>query len=210
MMKMDGTIAMFRYWNRLRAGRPAPSRSEIDPTTIRKWLPDIFILEFDDARSVRFRLAGTRICSVFGHELRHTHFRDLWDFNDRVTISALAETSLNQQATIVMDARAGTGQAHETDFELLILPLHAGPGLPQTIGLLSANKRPFWLGSHPVAQLSLQGARLVDPDAIPILDIGTCAPSLSPDTLDPAGERGARRVRHLVVHDGGRPKDADD
>ncbi|MHB2265516.1 PAS domain-containing protein [Aliihoeflea sp. PC F10.4] len=210
MMRLHGTIAMFRYWNMLRAGRPAPSRAEIDPTAIRKWLPDIFILEFDDDRSVQFRLAGTRLCSIFGKELRHTHFRDLWSFDDRVTVSALVEASLNQQATIVMDVRAGTGDGHEADFELLLLPLHAGPGLPRTIGLVTTEEQPFWLGSHPVMDLRLHGARLVDPDAIPILDIGARTPSLAPDMFEPADERGARRVRHLVVHDGGKSKDADD
>ncbi len=210
MMRMDGTIAMFRYWNMLRAGRPAPSRAEIDPTAIRKWLPDIFILEFDEARSVRFRLAGTRLCSVFGHELRHTHFRDLWRFEDRVTMSALVETSLNQQATIVVDARAGTNQGREADFELLLLPLHTDPGVQRTIGLLCADDRPFWLGSHPVAQLDLHGAQLIDPDAIPLRDIGARTPSLAPDTIEPTETSGARRVRHLVVHDGGRSSSADD
>lgn len=210
MTRTEGTIAMFRYWNMLRAGRPAPSRPEIDPTAIRRWLPDIFILEFDDARSVRFRLAGTRLCSAFGRELRHMHFRDLWSFDDRVTISALSEASLNQAATIVADARARTSQGHEANFEALLLPLDAGSGRPRTIGLLSTDETPFWLGSHPVRQLDLLAARLIDPDAVPMLDFGSRAPNLAPDALHEPQPKGVRRVRHLVVHDGGRRGNADD
>ena len=32
-MKEEGSIALFQYWNRLRDGRPAPKRTEIEPSS---------------------------------------------------------------------------------------------------------------------------------------------------------------------------------
>ena len=46
-MKQDGSIALFQYWNRLRDGRPAPKRTEIEPADIKTLLADTFILEKD-------------------------------------------------------------------------------------------------------------------------------------------------------------------
>ena len=40
-MKQEGTIALFQYWNRLRDGRPAPRRTEIEPADIKSLLPVI-------------------------------------------------------------------------------------------------------------------------------------------------------------------------
>ncbi len=43
-MKLNGSIALFQYWNRLRDGRPAPKRSEVEPADIKSLLADTFIL----------------------------------------------------------------------------------------------------------------------------------------------------------------------
>lgn len=201
-MKKDGTIAMFRYWNMLRAGRPAPFRTEIDPTAIKGRLPDTFILEFDDANELRFRLAGTNVCAVFGRELRHLPFAEIWRADDREAIGALARATLTQDAVVLAEAHGTSRQGRDASFEMLLLPLDAGPGRPRAIGLATPLDRPFWIGAHAIADLELGEARLIDPDASPALDIGAQAPSLAPDVLEPADR--ARRVRHLVVLDGGR------
>ena len=59
-MKDQKTIDLFLYWNRLRDGRPAPRRNEIEPADIRSLLGDTFILEEDARGQAVFRLAGTR------------------------------------------------------------------------------------------------------------------------------------------------------
>ncbi|MBE0702443.1 MAG: PAS domain-containing protein, partial [Afipia sp.] len=46
-MKQNGSIQLFQYWNRLRNGRPAPKRTEIEPSDIKSLLADTFILEKD-------------------------------------------------------------------------------------------------------------------------------------------------------------------
>jgi hypothetical protein len=63
-MKLDGSIALFQYWDRLRAGRLAPKRTEIEPADIKTLLADTFILEKDARGEAVFRLAGTRLCAT--------------------------------------------------------------------------------------------------------------------------------------------------
>ena len=68
-MNLNGTIALFQYWNRLRDGRPAPRRTEVEPADIKTLLADTFILEKDTRGEAVFRLAGTRLCAIYGREL---------------------------------------------------------------------------------------------------------------------------------------------
>lgn len=203
-MKKDGTIAMFRYWNVLRAGRPVPHRAEIDPIAIKNRLPDTFILEFDEHRALRFRLAGTNICAIFARELRHLPFSQIWCPEDRTTIGALAEATLQQRTIVLTEAEARTGQGRCVPFEILLLPLDGGPDMPRAIGIVSPLTRPFWMGSHPIVELELISSLIIDPDAMPI-NVGHDAPSLAPDSLETSDmQLPLRRVRHLVVLNGGK------
>lgn len=204
-MKKDGTIAMFQYWNSLRAGRPAPFRHELDPTAIKNRLSDTFILEFDDSRMLQFRLAGTNVCSMFGMELRHQPFARIWQASDQQTVAQLAEATLLEHAVVFAEVEGCSRQGRRAAFELLLLPLDGGPGMPRAIGIVSALTRPFWLGAHPIVDLELISARIVDPDPLPALDVVQDAPSLAPEKLEPAEHGGTtRRVRHLLVLDGGK------
>jgi hypothetical protein len=76
-MQQEATIALFQYWNRLRGGRPVPLRSEIEPADIKRLLADTFILEADGRDEAIFRLAGTRLCAVYGRELKGFAFPSL-------------------------------------------------------------------------------------------------------------------------------------
>jgi hypothetical protein len=56
----------FLYWRRKAAGRPMPSRSDIDPTEISKLLPDVMLVERLDNGRYRYRLIGTENASAHG------------------------------------------------------------------------------------------------------------------------------------------------
>ena len=69
-MKHQATRDLYAYWQQLRRGRTAPDRSEIEPADIRHLLGHTFILEVVSRREFRFRLAGTRVCALFGREMK--------------------------------------------------------------------------------------------------------------------------------------------
>ena len=81
-MKREASVNLFQYWNRLRDGRRAPRRTEIEPADIKMLLGDTFILETDSRGEAVFRLAGTRLCAIYGQELKGCAFASLWNERD--------------------------------------------------------------------------------------------------------------------------------
>src|SRR5881628_908201 len=65
-VKHASSRLLYGYWNALRGSRAAPDRGDIEPGGMRRALGDSFILAFDAADDHLFRLAGTRICGLFG------------------------------------------------------------------------------------------------------------------------------------------------
>ncbi len=98
-MKHKTSSALFGYWDSVRGHRMAPQRFEIDPSKISALLPYTFILERRDAETFSFRLAGTRMCDIFGHELRGTNFLDGWETIDRLPLLRQF-SSLTRQGTV--------------------------------------------------------------------------------------------------------------
>ena len=58
-MKHPSSRALYAYWDKLRAGRAAPERGELDPGAIRSILGDVMILEVGGPHRYAVRLAGT-------------------------------------------------------------------------------------------------------------------------------------------------------
>ncbi|WEX07069.1 PAS domain-containing protein [Chelativorans sp. AA-79] len=209
-MFQDGSIELFQYWNHLRRGRPAPHRTEIAPGQIKTLLPDTFILERDELGSVLFRLAGTRMCSTYGRELKGHSFTALWSEKDRQAIARLVRRALADKSVLFITFEGLGRDDRRNAFELLILPVEGGDDHPRALGTVQPIQKPFWLGAEPILENALESFRVIDPDREPLLLSSRKAltvPSLLPDsealTETLAGVNG-RRIRHLVVFDGGR------
>jgi len=208
-MKQDGSIDLFHYWNRLRNGRPAPRRTEIEPADIKSLLADTFILERDTRGEAVFRLAGTRLCATYGRELKGFSFPSLWRDKDQRLIARLAHDVFHGKAVAVIafEGRSRTGRA--VAFELLLLPLEGGLENPRALGIVTPCRRPFWLGTDPIAEASIESIRVLDPDREPMFlknRPAVTVPSLEPsDSVlsEAARVMGGRRIRHLVVLKGG-------
>jgi hypothetical protein len=209
-MKQDGSIALFHYWNRLRRGRPAPKRTEIEPADIKTLLADTFILERDTRNEAVFRLAGTRLCGIYGRELRGFSFPSLWLEKDQRLVARLVHGVFEANNVVVITFEGVSRNGRANPFEMIILPLDGGVDNQRCLGAVSAALRPFWLGADPIVEAQIDSVRVVDPDREPIFlknrpAIGV--PALSPGELPPSRDReasGLRRIRHLVVLNGGR------
>jgi len=210
-MKQDGSIALFQYWNRLRTGRPAPKRTEIEPADIKTLLSDTFILERDTRGEAVFRLAGTRICATYGRELTGFSFPSLWRARDQRLIARSARGVFEDNNVVVIAFDGVSRNARSNPFEMIVLPLDGGIDNPRCLGAISAVEKPFWLGADPIVDAAVESMRVVDPDREPMflnnrpaIDVPALAPNELPsDEID--GKPGRpRRIRHLVVLDGGR------
>lgn len=210
-MKQQGSIELFQYWDRLRDGRPAPKRTEIEPADIKALLADTFILEKDARGEAVFRLAGTRLCATFGRELKGFTFSSLWLSKDERVVARLAHGAFLAKSVVVISLDGVSRNGRVNSFELLLLPLDGGVDHPRALGAMTPAERPFWLGADPIVECRITSLRVVDPDREPLFlknRPAVSVPSLAP-TLDEeesrirVGEQG-RRIRHLLVFDGGR------
>src|SRR5471030_2900794 len=95
-MKHASTKALFDYWNEKRGTRLAPERADIDPGAIRHALGDTFMLAADFVDQLRFRLSGTRVCALFGREMKGEEFQALWNETSRAQIENLL-TVVNEE-----------------------------------------------------------------------------------------------------------------
>ncbi len=122
-MKQASSRELFGYWTARRGKRPAPERGEIEPSAIRRALGDVFILEFERHQGHPFRLAGTRVCALFGRELKNQPLLDLWDAQSRLALANLLDTIADEANGVVAAARGRTPEGWVQDVELVLLPL---------------------------------------------------------------------------------------
>ena len=88
-VRLATTRLLFAHWDRLRGERAAPTRGDIDPAHLRSFLADVFMLDAKPWQEGRIRLAGTRVCALFGHELKGQRLPELWFECERAEISRL-------------------------------------------------------------------------------------------------------------------------
>src|SRR5690606_12319982 len=136
--------ALYAYWDRLRGGRAAPERSELDPGAIRTLLGDVFLLEFAGANRYLVRLAGTRICTLLGHEWKSRPFAVPFAAEDRPELQALLDGVSNAAVPAVAGITAETQDGRHLDLEMLVLPLrHRGRTNARLLGSLATGKWPY-------------------------------------------------------------------
>lgn len=155
-MKHAASRELYAYWDERRGKRPAPGRAEIEPGAIRHILSDAFILGIDAAAAHPFRLAGTRICALFGRELKNEPFIGLWAAASQPTIADLIRILETEQIGTVAGITAQNADGDPIDLELLLLPLSSPrPSLSRALGILAPLKTPKWLGVSPIGALNL-------------------------------------------------------
>ncbi len=190
-MKHSSIREVFDYWNERRGRRPAPERADIEPAAIRRVLADTFILAFEPGRGHPFRVAGTRLCALFGRELKNEPFLDLWSGASRDQVRDLLAIVADEAVGVVASA-AGASPA-DAALELVLLPLsHRGRTDARLLGALAPREPPAWIGIHALAGLTLGTHRYVG------------GPLSGPGVPPVVPPRHDGRIRHgFVVYDGG-------
>jgi hypothetical protein len=199
-MKHPSTRAVFDYWDKKRAKRPAPARAEINPSEIRTALGDTFMLAADFTDQLRFRLAGTRVCALFGREMKGEAVAELWSEASRKSFDALLAGVVRESDGVVAGVTARTEDGSEIDLEMLLLPLaHTGHARIRALGVLAPALTPYWIGIKPVADLTLGTLRHIGDG----LEVHPAAPLAPSPSIEPSVED--VRLRHgFVVYTGGR------
>jgi hypothetical protein len=167
-MQQSTSRQLYAYWDRVRNGRIAPRRFEIEPSKIAPLLPETFIAECSGLRSYRFRLAGTKICEQFGRELRGTDLMNLWGTKDRDAFASLLRTVFTDGAVGQVLFHAYSEAHRQVKFELVLMPLiHTSETINRVLGAVTAIEPPLWLGSVPLARQEIIEVHLHWPDGAP-------------------------------------------
>jgi hypothetical protein len=189
-MKHPASRELYAYWQEKRGTRPAPERAEIEPGAIRGALSDAFILSLDRNQGHPVRLAGTRMCALFGREIKNESFLDLWSASSRPAVEGLMSILVDECIGTVAGVTAETARHDQIELELLLLPLSVRrPSFARTIGILAPLQIPHWLGETPIGRLTLGGRRHIG---------AALEKRLLPRFMAPRGRRG------LLVYNGGR------
>jgi hypothetical protein len=194
-MRQAATRELFAYWDRLRKGRAAPERAEIDPASIRNVLADTFLLEIDSACTFPIRLSGTRLNALWLAEQKGGSFLDLWDDGERHDALALVLTVLDGAHPVIAGVSAAPHGRKAMNMELLLLPLrHNGKTHARMLGCLACSARESWFGLVAADKLTLHSLRVLGPG-----EHAEPPPHTRPEAIpQPLIRRG-----HLAVYAGG-------
>lgn len=152
--------ALLAEWHRLKGPHPAPERALVSPASIAGALADTVMIAFAPAGGHPIRLAGSRVCALFGRELRGERFTDLFEPAGHPAASALVAGVADAQApahAMLAGASAGHG---DLDLELLLLPLRVeGQTHERLFGALVGSALPWWLARDPLRSLRIRSLR---------------------------------------------------
>lgn len=150
-MQRQDNKQLLTYWNSVRAGRQAPKRTEITPAAISPMLPTTFILELRGKDDLGFRIAGSRLCEIFGREFRGENFLKLWPSPERPIIRRHLGQLMSEGTIVTFNCEAVSENGHTGKFELLLLPLtHSGTAIDRILGSITPSGDYPWLGLVPL------------------------------------------------------------
>jgi hypothetical protein len=183
-MKHPSSREFFAYWDCKRGEARAPDRSEIDASALRGLLGDIFVLAYDFATGFPFRVAGTRVCALFGRDLKEASFSALFDRESRHEIEEIVAVVGDEMLPAIAGLSARTPRGVTTHLELLLLPFSTRAHAPISLtGLLA----PFEAHQGVLGELSLNSWRYIHPP---------------PQKLVPRALRKLKIARGFMVYEG--------
>lgn len=182
-MRQRTSIEIFNYWNRIRGANAAPLRAQIDPASLPRLLPELFILEMPADGQPQFRLAGTRVCSFFGRELRGHPFAALWAKEQAPDAERVAAGVMTRSMPALIHATGYSASGYTMAFELVLLPVRsAGDLCDRLLGAATPVDNAAWLGGALIEFLVMERSHMLDrhestPTDMPDDDDGPDAPS---------------------------------
>lgn len=136
-MKHPSSREFFAYWDEKRGDARAPDRCDIEPSALRDLLADIFVLAYDAAAGYPFRVAGTRVCALFGRDLKDASFSALFHNDARREIEEIVAV-VAEETLPAIGGLSATSQAGTAHLELLLLPFSTRAHTPISLtGLLA-------------------------------------------------------------------------
>ena len=155
-MNTDILFNLRTYWERLRKGRIAPYRAELDPRQFEDALEYMFILEQLNPSQLRVRLAGMALCEMMGMEVRGMPPEAFMSADHRSAFSSHISAVLTGPSVVELDLKATAHDGQTTTGQMLLLPLRSDFGeVTRVLGCVLTAER---ITRAPV-NFSITGAR---------------------------------------------------
>lgn len=149
--------ALYTYWDGKRAGRPMPTRADLDPVEMRAWLGNLVLIDVTSDGRFVYRLYGTKFVDSFGLDMTGCNVDELPpEQRDRVRSDYEAVRDTGQPRarlyTALFDKSPSgirpptvkaAGAPQVVTWERLVLPL----------GAASHGVEMLLLGAYPLADL---------------------------------------------------------
>lgn len=112
------------YWDDRRAGKPMPSRADIDPLDIPRLLPHLILVDVaPGTKRLRARLVGTKVVEMYGRDYTGEYFDEIDFGHRRAAIEHDYVTCLETRQPYVSEHSFWTTGGALFRSERLILPL---------------------------------------------------------------------------------------
>lgn len=161
-MKHPSSRDFLAYWERQRGDAPAPERRQFDPGDVRHSLADSFVVSAEPGIDHPVRAAGTRLCALFGRDLKDAPFPGLWSDDSRATITDLLHIVAEEFQPTVAGATAFNDNGF-VSLELLLLPFSRQRHVPPRLTGILAALAPLPPGGYPLrTALALTSWRHLD------------------------------------------------
>lgn len=139
-MKNPILTELLDHWERLRAGRIAPLRSEIDPRQIENALQHAFILERPENGEARFRIAGMKLSELMGMEVRAMPANAIIVPEMRSEFSTVLHNLFECPEIVELTLEAPVPNGGKISADMLLLPMKNDEGeISRILGCLVAS-----------------------------------------------------------------------
>jgi hypothetical protein len=158
-----GSRKLFIHWESARAERAYPTREDFGLTSVRELMSDMVIIEKDYLRGTfKFRLAGSRVCTLFGRNMTNGNVLEGWDTFEADVISKHLDLSLRELQPILVRMRFVTDTRQQVAAELIALPIQVrDSNRVQLIGGLFPFREAHSLGHQSILRRELVSARAI-------------------------------------------------
>jgi hypothetical protein len=199
-MKHKNSHLLVGYWSRLRAGRDVPDQTDIDPRSIKRLLPFVFILDAENPNRPIYRLAGTAMCERFGFELKGTGFLAHWEAQSSMALGSLLQQALHLKQPVCLTSIGATADCGMVELETVLLPIKFGENGPtRFLGMIQILSDMSQLHGRPIAFQRLAASQIIREDD-PYSMTNTTLPPSPPPPVFRSHPR-APHLRLVVSHD---------
>lgn len=163
-----GSRALFRYWEAVRGEMSAPPRDWLDLQKIRMLVPYLFMIERKEGQGYVWRLAGTRVCELWGMELTGKPALAQGERFERETVNRLLDGVIDTHQPFVLRFRLNSSSGLNIAAEFVGLPLRARHGeATYVFGVIMPFREVSWPRNDRVTTFELSAARTIWTEPVP-------------------------------------------